>query len=231
MKVDAETLRRMLDEEASSKPRAARGCPDPDLAARLLGNEAGAKEREAFAVHLLDCPDCAAEYRLAGPLEEFAKEAAPAPGMREIPTPARRAPAPRLAWALAAAIAAAAIGLSTAWYLSRGGKHEEAPVERGSAAATSAVVPPDGSTLTEPPEKLAWEQVEGAESYRVVLYDAESTPVWEASSAREPEVLLSDAVRERLRRGGSFYWKVEAVRRAERSFSDLHRFSVFSPRR
>src|SRR5262245_1795376 len=216
MKVDAETLRETFDEEAASKPRALRGCPDAKLAARLLTNDAGAKERETFAAHLLDCPDCAAEYRLAGPLEDFAKEAAEGARRGETQSTGTRAPSPRFAWALAATIAAAAIEISTAWYLARGGKTAEAPVERGAPAATSAVVPPDGSVLADPPEKLAWEQAEGADGYRVVLYDAESTPVWDASSSRESRVRIPDEVRERLRKGGSFYWKVETVRRAER---------------
>lgn len=226
MKVDNEALRRAFDEEAGGAPRARRGCPPVSLAERVILEEAGEAERIALAEHLLACPDCAGEYRAAGSLEEIGIGSKPAGR----PASQGAGSVPWLAWSAAAAVAMAALGISTAWLLSRR-QPEPAAVERGTASTQFVVSPPDGASLPQPPEKFSWAPVEGAESYRVVLFDAESTPVWEAKELTRAEAPLPDTARDRLRKGGSFYWKVETLRRAERVSSDLHRFSIPPPGR
>ena len=221
MKVDTDDLRRALDAAAARTRRASRGCPALDVVERLSRDEVSRAERTAFAEHLLVCPDCAVEYRLAKTLDEIESETSESrPVAPRMGTRITR----RLAWAVAAALAVA-IGLTATWLRSRGAE-PVAPEERGAAESTAAVAPPDGSTLREAPAELTWTAVEAAEQYRVVLYDVESAPIWEATALRRPEAPLPDAVRIRLAGGGDFYWRVETRRRGERLSSRLYRFSV-----
>lgn len=226
MKADTEELRRALDAEAARASRDSRGCPAAEVVGRLSRQEASRAERMAFAEHLLTCPDCAVEYRLARSLDGLEREASTCSGDPRPAAPRReeaRIPS-RLAWAAAAGLAMA-IGLTATWLLYRRAESISSQ-ERGTTESTAAVGPPDGATLADPPAELTWTAVGGAEQYRVVLYDAESTPIWEAAALRQPRAPLSDAVRTQLSRGGDFYWRVEARERAERLSSRLYRFSV-----
>ena len=223
MKARNEDLRRGFDEEASRLPRSERGCAEVETILRVIEGDATAAERAAFADHVLVCSDCAEEYRAARSAGELFPPAARDASPGALPSASRLPP-----WLAAAAAVFVLLALSVV-VLRQPRRESPALLERGPAPATSAVEPADGSTLTEPPAKLSWAPVDGADGYRVVVYDAESTPLWQAGQLAEAQAALPEELRERLRGGGDFSWRVETRRRGEHLSSVLHRFSLRPP--
>ncbi len=219
------------------------------LSAEVLWQAAAGKlhrrERAAVLAHLATCSDCAEEYRLGRSLKGWAREAAASLGEDEgalenepdeWPTrwPAGiRAPWGPLAWPRWRALAVAAtlvvaIGLPLAVWRAMQRGPEPVPTERRGAAAAITVDPADRAVLNEPPRRLSWSALEGADRYQVVLYDFEATRIWESPPVTTPAVILPDSVRERLPHGQPVYWRVVAHQDVERRQSDVFQF-VISP--
>ena len=165
-------------------------CPDAETLAGLALGEPDSGARRAAADHVAACPSCAADFRL---LREMHREAA------------RQGAAPRTsrrAWLAAAAAAALAVVVLTPLLL-----RERPDGVRGTAVP---VVPADGAVLEAPPAALEWPAEPGARGYRVKLFRADASLLWETDSAAPPAV-LPPAIRDGLRAGESLYWTVEAT--------------------
>jgi hypothetical protein len=78
---------------------------------------------------------------------------------------------------------------------------------RGPAA--EGVQPAPESRLTAPPRQLVWPASEGAITYRVILYDAGSSPLWTSGPLATTRLALPDAARSLLAAGESYFWVVE----------------------
>lgn len=224
MKLDEQDLKRLFEDPAAYPSRSARGCPEPQSLARILAKESSAAERRAFADHLVACPDCAAEYRLASSLGRWAGEAAVLVGgqdrLREEPRRSR----PRV-WIAAAAAVVAAAGLAVLFFQGLGHATDTA-VERGASLVTQALDPKDHANLSAPPPRLAWAAMEGAESYEVTIYDAESTPIWKSGPVTGTEIEVPASVRERLVPGRSYLWRVVGRVGLEQRTSPVFEFGI-----
>ena len=97
---------------------------------------------------------------------------------------------------------------------------------RSGSTWTIATVPSDRTTVVSAPERLEWNSTVPAESYRVTLYDAESTPIWESPSVTTGFVDLPADVRARLPAGRPVYWRVVALSGIDRHESVLLRFTI-----
>jgi len=193
-------------------PRAARGCPAPEVLSRISTGKASHAEREAFADHLIACSDCAEEYRAAKELGPWSSEAAELlrPGVRTAaagsPPFQRTGSLPWIAFAAAAALVLSA-GLVL---VARRSNETAAPAERGSSEITRALEPRDRAALPAPPERLVWAPMDGASSYEATIYDAESTPLWKSPPAAATRVDVPPEVRARLAPGRVYLWRVVA---------------------
>ena len=234
MKLDEEGLRRVFNTPALRAGRTLRGCPEAlDFQAAIQGTSRRA-ERDRFADHLVACQDCAEEYRIALSLVRWSDEAgrvdraAPNPGAIENAPRPRPAPFRLPAWSLAiAATVLVAIGVVLAW---RSGSLAPAStgVERGKPSLPLATDPPDQAVLSQPPESLRWPAVEGAQSYRVAIYDSESTLLWKSEWVAVTETRLPAAVRERLAPGRAYLWRSFARVGIDERVSEVSEF-VLSP--
>jgi len=146
-----------------------------------------------LADHVIACRHCSDAYRILARTHEETRQA---PG------------ASRLAWRAAAAAAIALLAI-TGVLLLRSNRPVPGDAVRGVAATSSAVVPGDGAMLGEPPAELRWPARPAAEGYRVRLFDSAGSAVFEADAGTAQRLALPDAVRSRVRAGGSYFWTVE----------------------
>ncbi len=219
--------------------RTARGaredCPDADLLFRTATGAVDADEKGRFVDHLVTCSSCAEEYRL---VLFSARTSAPEQAGGELPAGRGRATPSWLGlaalswiqrWRFATAIALIVIATSASlvvWQMSRQ-VDDSSDTIRGVTSVAVEVVPPDRSVLSEPPGELSWSAVEHADTYRIVIYDYQSTPVWESAPASATSVALPDSVRQQLKgRGGVTYWRILVQQGIESRSSDLFQFTI-----
>jgi hypothetical protein len=189
-------------------------CPsDERLASLALGELVGA-ERTDLTEHVVSCRRCS---RAMKDLLELHRESE-----RQL------RPSRRLGWriAIAASLVIFVVGLPI--LLRRNGPSPRATPSfpRGQAPSAGAIEPPDRATLPIAPAVLRWPNEAGTDGYQAVLYDAESTPIWESPVVVEPEVEIPASVRTALRVGSSYYWRVTTIAGIDRRSSPLHRFHL-----
>jgi hypothetical protein len=214
------------------------------------------KQRIRIARHLLTCSDCAQEYRLVRsfePLRDQAEQVLSAPTTDQTIRAASNLVPPfrwlrrlrdsasvlwqQLVWwegarqlALTVAILIAVATSFAVWQSTT----RQAPTESSERAQISSklsVNPPDGATLAESPARLSWSPFAEAATYRVVLYDYQSTPIWESNRSREMSVVIPESVRQGLRANQPYYWRVVAEETIAQRQSELFQFTVISERR
>jgi hypothetical protein len=192
-------------------------CPsDERLASLALGELAGAAHIELTG-HVVACRRCS---RTMKDLLELHRES-------------RRGllPLGRRGWhgwriAVAAAVVIFVVGLP--FLLRRNDRLPRASPSfaRGQAPEAAAIEPTDRATISAAPARLRWPKEAGADGYQVVLYDSESTPIWESPVVVEPELEVPDSARTTLRAGNDYYWRVTTVVGIDRRSSSLHRFHL-----
>ncbi len=219
--------------------RTARGtrpdCPTADVFVTAAAGTVDADEKRRLADHLVACSNCAEEYRLvlSSARASAAEQAGP-----ELP-PRRRSTASDWVglaafsrsqrWRVAAAIALIAIATTASLIVWRANRRVDDSSERirGGASVAIEVVPRDREVLSEPPRELSWSAVESADSYHVVVYDYQSTPVWESAPAAATSVAVPDSVRQQLQeRGRVTYWRIIIQHGIESRSSELFQFTI-----
>lgn len=214
-----EELERWREVYAAELPEAGATCPSEERLAALAMGEVSGAARTELADHVVACPRCAEAYRTLAELHRAAGEA----GRGREPERTRKR-----SWLLAGAAAAA---LAAAVGLAVFELPERPPGEgavRGTGAGELDTDPADGARLAAAPERLSWSPGETREeevTYRVVLYDAESVPLWQSEPTEERSVELPGPVREDLT-PGTYYWRIRAEAGFERSSSPLLRFEI-----
>jgi len=193
-------------------------CPDETMLAALALSELPPPQASSIADHAVSCRRCSAALRDLLDLHDAVRPDASSFS--------------RSAWSLAAAAALLVAGIALSYYA----RQARPPIpltsstERGAAAATFGVDPPDGAMLGAAPERLAWAESPNAEAYSVVLYDAESTPVWESPSFPTPRIPIPPDVRGRLGEG-RYFWRGTWLEGIERTQTPLCRFTISPPRK
>lgn len=79
MKLTKDGLSKVHQESTSRIARGGSDCPSSELLASAAVGQLAETERERVAEHIAGCSDCAEEYRLIAPLEDWAKRAARKP--------------------------------------------------------------------------------------------------------------------------------------------------------
>jgi hypothetical protein len=101
--------------------------------------------------------------------------------------------------------------------------------QRSGLSFTLTVDPPNDATLVEPPASLSWSPLEHTLAYRVLLYDYQSTPIWESARLTTTSIVLPEEIRKRLSRNQTYYWRVIAEDAIEQRQSELFRFTLNAP--
>ncbi len=83
-----------------------------------------------------------------------------------------------------------------------------APEVLRSESPMAQLAPADGAVLESPPAQLRWQAQPGVGRYRVRLYDAQASLLWESAELAQPALALDPGQREHLR-PGHYYWRVE----------------------
>lgn len=190
-------------------------CPATEVLAAMAIGEVRGSRRRALGDHVVACRPCTDRYRA---LRELHAEA----GALDLAPAGRDATRRYLAAAAALALGAA---LSIGLWLS-GGPGSDPSGHRGGIEVVDEAQPPDGSVLHAGPRTLTWPASPDADRYRVVLYDAESTPVWESPDSTEPEIELPPDVADRLIPGKAYYWRVFTLRGLEERRSPVRKFTL-----
>ena len=166
-------------------------------------------DRSRIETHLTECDVCCTE-------------------LIEVARVFRTRPRPMRWFVPASAAAAAAILLFLVW--SRPVTEPAGSSGYREPAVTTTVAPvavtPRGVSAVV--HQLAWTTVPGADRYRLTLFDATGTVVWETQTP-DTVTLLPDSIH--LRHGALYLWKVEAQTGWNRWVgSDLVQFSLGAPR-
>jgi hypothetical protein len=212
MKLTDDELRALYRERTARKRPDAAPCPSAEEL--LVGGE-------RIADHVAICSACADEYRV---LRELRPTIERAVGV-EPPVPARwSAPDWRVLGVAAALVLVAGTAL-VVWQASRPAP-PLGPVDRGERTAAVETRPANRARLATPPDTLSWTAVPAAESYRVRVYDFESTPVWESPPQTTTSVTLPAEVRDALPRGKPVYWRIVTSAGTVRSELGPFQFTV-----
>jgi hypothetical protein len=208
-------LGRLLADRQLARPRRERGCPPAEDLIAAAAGELPQLSHQTLVAHLSGCPDCAAEYSLATELRDWSRQIDATGGtvnstvggtVRGAPDAARRfSGASRIWLPVAAGLLVAALGVAIFVQLRRDARTEEL---RGTSTADWIVVPRDQSLLDEPPARLEWPEVPGADSYEVELFDDESRPLWKSAELRATSLELPAGLA--LPAGRTYYWRVAA---------------------
>lgn len=215
-------------------------CPDAETLAALADTESVSLDDAARSLavdHVARCASCADEVKTLFALRDALDASIYAPA--SVPDPSDE-PAP-LRWLSAWArwrsnpsrsvpvmlvVLAAVLGVSyLVWSSTQNSGISDERVRSGSTW-TIATVPTDRATVVSAPERLEWTSTVPAESYRVTLYDAESTPIWESPAVTTGFVELPAGVRASLPAGRPVYWRVVALSGIDRRESVLLRFTI-----
>lgn len=194
-------------------------CPAEERLAALVVGEMTGAERTELADHVVGCPRCAAAYRTLAELHETVADLSPG-GVRR--------PTRKRAWLLAGAAAAAVVAALALALLDLPLGPAGDRVVRGPDSLELETDPADGARLAAPPERLRWspaEEPDPVATYRVVLYDAESVPLWKSEPTKEAAVEIPPAVRERLT-PGAYYWRIRTDHGFDRTATPLLRFEI-----
>jgi hypothetical protein len=211
-------------------------CPTAEILINAALGTVNAEEKARLADHLVTCSSCAEEYRL---VLSNTDASATVQTVQESSAGRRSAIKNWIDfrgfsmrhWRVATAFALIAIATTTTfifWQASRRSGDSD-KTTRGGAGTVIQIVPRDRSVLTEAPRELAWSAVEHADSYRVVIYDYRSTPLWESAPVAGTSVALPESVQQQLRgQGKVIYWRIIIQRGIESRSSDLFQFTIRS---
>ena len=178
----------------------------PDEIAAYVDGAAGADERAAVERHLAICAECRAE------VAEVSQIVRTMPGRR------------RPSWRVLVPLAAAAV-LIVMWVAPLRGPRPPAAVHRDETVTTTVAPRPNAPAgMVDRATALRWTGVPGAMRYRVRLFAADGTMVWERETT-DTIAALPDSVVPRA--GVAHYWKVEAHTGFDRWVaSELTEFTV-----
>jgi len=179
-----------------------------ETAAYVDGSVTG-EERARMAAHLAACADCRAEVVDVSRIVRSAGASRSRNHGLWIP-----------------AVMAAVLAL--VWVAPRALRQQSAPQHR-EEAVTMTVAPrpliPNGSV--DAVSELVWSSVPSATSYRVRVFDAEGTVLWESERTDTVAAVPASIA---LRRQTAYYWRVEAHTGFDRrAASELVEFSLRDP--
>jgi hypothetical protein len=167
------------------------------------------EERGRIQAHLAACADCRAEVR------DVRAVVRALPGVRPVRRPF---------W-IPAAAAAAAAAVVLVWLRPPSARTAIGDEHRNGSVTTTVAprqVAPAGAVAAV--DKLVWSSAPGADAYRVRLFDANGTVLWEEQTIDTVAPLPASIA---LRASTSYYWKVEARTGFDRwAASDLIEFVV-----
>jgi hypothetical protein len=208
-----EELRRAF---MASRSEGGTACHDAEALAALVLGELPESGRSAIADHAVACARCGSDLRDLMDLHDAAAAHAP---------PQRRPAAVRWRLAAAAALLLAGAALTiTTWRDSLPWSRTPA-VERGPHAVEPGVAPPDEAVIPAPPASLSCPSRPDAERYWVLLFDAESTLIWESPRASDSSISIPPQVQAQLGEG-RYLWRCLWLHGVETDESPLHRFTI-----
>ena len=254
MRLTEEKLKEILQRPQRSTPRRT-SCLTEEQFLRAAAGEMNTDERRDVARHLIECMNCTEDYRTLRSLQSWADDAravlSPSPGPSALDRGSQwdHASTSRAGWLQglrgsfstfwqgliwerrASAVAALAtivvvVGGSLVVWRSIGQQQPTTSTERAAVSLRLNVEPPNRAILGEPPGKLSWSALERTLAYRVVLYDFQSTPIWESARLKETSATLPESLRRQLGRGQAYYWRVIAEDAIDQRQSDLFQFSI-----
>lgn len=242
MKLTVEELRELYQQRVVRSAQRTAQCLTEEALLRAAKGQLGQQEREQVADHLVSCPDCAHEYRVIDSLKSWTAQVASSDDNLTVEPEGNRKRGGwkdwfraiwgkliwEPAWRAAGVTAVSVIAIAVSFHLWRTVHplEDSAQTERGMVSTTMKIDPPNRAILVEPPEHLAWSAVESAESFRVALYDSESTVIWESMDVTGISVQLPRSVRDQLQRGQPYYWRVITQVGIESRQSELFRFVI-----
>jgi hypothetical protein len=238
MRLTDKTLKEIFQQQtARSSPRQ-NECITEEQLTRAASGAISNDERRKIANHLITCIDCTEDYRALLSLKPWAEEAqtALAPSTDHSVTTSRPDRVrfwQRLIWepryrAVAAIAAIVVIVAGSSLIVWQSKIHQEPPAssERAPISLGLNVEPPNKATINQPPETLSWAATEGGLTYRVVLYDFQSTPIWESGRLKEGSATLPEAIRQVLLRNQPYYWRIIFEDKIEQRQSQLFQFTI-----
>lgn len=202
-------------------------CIPPEQLASLAANEVSDENRRDLALHLIKCADCAEEYRCLREIGRWANAEAANIGSSAAKSPFwGRTLKIRLRFILLPAAAAVVVGFSI-WALQSGLfiEQEQPIVTRGTIGPEMKTDPERFAVLSEAPKRLSWIPLQEGSVFKAVIYDHESTVVWESVPAKSTEVEIPSEIRTQLKPGNVYYWRVFSYNGISRQ-SELFRFTL-----
>lgn len=198
-------------------------CLDDETLERAARGRLKRGERSDVADHLVSCSQCSRAVHALRALSSWARDAEAGVRAARLPrvAPLARRPVVRIV-ALAAMLMIAA-GLAALW---QAGGRPTTTTQRGVGQMGMAVEPIDGAVTNVVPVRLAWTPESRDVLYRVAVYDAESTLLWQSELTSGVEVELPSAVRLKLAIPGRYYWRVLGVSGVVERSGPLLRFDV-----
>ena len=182
---------------------------DDEQLVRLASNEVESDERNRIMDHLAQCEDCAFIWRAVEQVQKAAPTFDPGAVPESAPGPAtvgERSLRPATWVALAASVIAA---LALATWTGRSARVPDPSRVVRSAAVAAPIPSSPGEAERVADPSFSWEGVDGAEAYRLELFDRLGQPLWTSGVIHGLAASWPDSV-EKV--PGTYFWRVAALR-------------------
>jgi hypothetical protein len=187
-------------------------CPSADELYQLLSNSLDSQQRTRIASHLEVCSDCSQEFKLAQELSQNLTKSTPQVAFWQ-----------KAEWRSLLAAAAIVLALIAGILVTkRTTINQTPPIERGEPSIEFRTEPADGAQLDAAPAKLKWTAIPGVQNYDVVLLNYESSTIANSGSINSTEYSLPDEIRNKLKAGQIYYWRIEYEHSGEKKSKLLH---------
>jgi len=167
--------------------------------------------------HVANCPECArilkSLLRLSSEVDRLTgmPQAAPScpPDLIRDKEDVKSRPLLGRRFVLATVVSLVALAVVTVSVI----RLSDRSVVRGSAgSAIKLISPKKGASLAAQDITFRWEAVPKASSYFVEIFGRSLEKVWRSGPLSEPRAVLAAEAREGLQAGGTYFWRVTAVR-------------------
>ena len=208
--MDDESLRAAYTEHLNAQSARGPDCVSPDELLGIATGAASEAERLRILRHVGSCQACRAELDLLRSVHEAAA-----------------APAQIKVWRNARVLAAAAVlvVLAGTFAIWRSMQSRSADVIRTTGTSAVQLLAPGEDAVTQPPARLIWSAVPGANHYEVEVLRPSGEVVF-STTVQDTVLPLTDA---NLRAAGDYRWWVVAVLPEERRASPMRRLRIARP--
>jgi len=234
MNLKDEELRRLFRSYVTMRTPGNRvGCPSPESLLSFFISRSRTRKKLKIVDHLTNCSACAREFELLLDIQRYQDHLVPQ--IREAShagqsfiTPASPIHTIGHFWRISPIVAGALFVVASLLIVIR---ESERPVGVRATFSSIVLVQPDLQHPASFPLMFKWEEVEGAETYILELYDETLLPIWKSPGIASPPVTIPEDLAHRLQLNKPYFWMITAYHNKEKLAESALTWFIVRPKK